>query len=188
MEAEESGRIDLITFTRVFSDYHMKRGEPTYFVEQILNNLIRQNIECNVADIEAQLGFKLLPEFQSKCGSKGHTIRSGSDWSEGDRFSPAIWMDKPHVSKIVTIALDLEVKKTWLFECDEKGIIKIDGFLIDKKQKAEIAKNDGLSLVDFEEWLVVPCIKAKKPFKGQIICWDESISYELSKFERQLFK
>lgn len=169
----------VITFTRIFSEYHIRRGETTYFVEQILNNLSNQNINCNVIHVEKQLGHKLLAGFRTKCGSKGHTIRSGYNWSVGDKFSVGIWLDKPHVSEIVIIEPIIEIKKIWTFDCDDNGEIKVDGICIDLKLMEEIAKNDGLSLQDFEEWLIVPCLKAKKPFNGQIICWDAAIKYEL---------
>lgn len=169
----------VITFTRIFSDYHIRSGEPTYFVEQMLNNLSDQNIDCNPTRVEKQLGHKLLSEFKTKCGSKGHTIRSGYNWSIGDKFSIGIWLDKPYVSEIILIEPMIEVKKIWTFDCDENGGIKVEGIYIDTKLKEEIAKNDGLSLIDFEEWLIVPCRKAHKPFKGQIICWDAAIKYEL---------
>lgn len=174
---------NILTFTRIFSDYHIRKSEPTYFVEQILNNLMNQSIKCNVEEIEARLGFNLLPGFRTECGSKGHTIRSGNDWKVGERFSPGIWLDKPHHSKMITIEPDIEVKKIWTFECDENGLIRIDGYSIDDQQKAEIAKNDGLSWIDFEEWLVAPCRNSKKGFKGQIICWDDAIAYELDNFK-----
>ncbi|WEK20742.1 MAG: hypothetical protein P0Y49_06285 [Candidatus Pedobacter colombiensis] len=168
---------NVLTFTRIFPEYHIRKGEPTYFVEQILNNLISQNIKCNVAEVEAQFGFRLFDKFRIECGSKGHTVRSGNDWKVGDQFSPGIWLDKPYVSKIITIAPDMKIKKIWTFECSEKGVIAVDGSVIDACQEEEIAKNDGLSLIDFKDWIVMPCRRNQKSFKGQIICWDDSIVY-----------
>lgn len=170
---------NVITFTRIFSDYHIRKGEPTYFVEQILNNLINQNINCDVAAIEKQLGLKLFPDFRIYCGSKGHTIRSGNDWKVGDQFVAGIWLDIPRMSKIIKLEPAIEIKKIWTFECNENGEIKVDGYPIREEQKVKMAKNDGLSLSDFEEWLVVPFINAKKYFRGQIICWDDAIKYDL---------
>lgn len=170
---------DVITFTRIFPEYHIRKGEPTYFVEQILNNLMYQNVRVDVEDIEEQLGLKLLDNFQTKCGSKGHTIRSGYDWQVGDKFTPQVWLGKPRASRLITIAPDLEVKKIWTFECDKNRLITLGGVQVDARQQKEIAQNDGLEWIDFVDWIIKPCYNVEVPFKGQIICWDDSIVYEV---------
>src|SRR5690606_7865261 len=113
------------------------------------------------------------------CGSKGHTIRSKNDWKMGDHFVPGIWLDIPRMSELIKLEPTIEIKRIWTFECNENGEIKVDGFPVDEEQKVKMAKNDGLSLTDFEEWLVLPCIKDEKRFRGQIICWDDAIDYDL---------
>lgn len=139
---------------------------------------MQQNIIIDVAGVEKKLGFKLLDKFERECGSKGHTIRSGSDWQVGDKFIPQVWLDKPRASKLISIAPVIEVQKIWTFECDHNGLITVDGLHMDASQEQEIAKNDGLEWIDFNDWIIKPCYIAEKPFRGQIICWDESIVYE----------
>lgn len=139
---------------------------------------MHQKITIDVAGVEEELGFKLLDKFERACGSKGHTIRSGSDWQVGDKFIPQVWLGNPRASKLITIAPVIEVKKIWTFECDKNGLITIGGLQVDRNQEKEIAKNDGLEWLDFNDWIVKPCYNADRPFRGQIICWDESIVYE----------
>jgi len=167
----------VITFTRIFPDYHLRKGEPTYFAEQILNNLIGQNLKCDVANLADKLNFNLLENFVLNCGSKAHTIRSGNDWKVGDKFAPFLWQGKPRASELISFAPDLEVKQIWTFDCDIHEVIRLDDSIIDREQEEIIAKNDGLSWLDFREWLVKPCSKNQAPFKGQIICWDNTITY-----------
>lgn len=167
----------VITFTRVFPDHHLRKGDLTYFAEQILNNLIGQNIKCDVANLADKLDFNLLEKFEVNCGSKGHTIRSGYDWKVGEHCSPLLWQGKPRASELIRFAPDLEVKQIWTFDCDINGVIRINGSIVDDTQEKIIAKNDGLSWLDFREWIVAPCYRNREPFQGQIICWDTGIRY-----------
>lgn len=68
--------------------------------------------------------------------------------------------------------------KTWDIEIDACDIwaIGLPGTQIkytDEEQEAAIAKNDGLEQQDLYDWFH----PAKKPFIGQIICWNEHIEY-----------
>jgi hypothetical protein len=100
---------------------------------------------------------------------KYHTIRAGNRWKVGETFSARIWSGKPYRSKQVEFA-QLPIKKIWNIEFDENGVIAIDGFYTDKDY--EIAMNDGLAEDDFYSWFPMG-----KPFKGQIICWNENVNY-----------
>lgn len=166
-----------ITFTRIFPEYHIRKGDLTYFAEQILNNLSGQNIKCDVIALAAKLNFSLLENFEESCGSKGHTIRPGNDWKVGDRFSPLLWQEKPRHSELIPFTPELEVQRTWTFNCNPDGVIHVNGSIIDDKLKQLIAANDGLSWLDFKEWILTPCYKNQTSFSGQIICWDDSIVY-----------
>jgi len=162
----------IITFSRTFPAYHLKKGEQTLFVEKLMLGFPPFE---QITDL-----FSVLPlalDRLTEIYPKYHTIRSGSRWKIGDKFSPRVWSGKPYASKMITIAPDIEIKQIWTFECDENGVISVGGFYCDTRTEKQIAKNDGLSLEDFKEWLVMPCFKSKKPFKGQIICWNENLEY-----------
>ncbi len=110
---------------------------------------------------------------------KHHTIRAGSRFKVGDKFSPRVWSGKPYNSKQIIIAPDIEVKKVF-----EIGIYS--GIVIDKKGFCEaynykpsenltkLSSNDGLSVQDMLDWFQV---EKKKEFTGQIICWNENVNY-----------
>jgi len=160
----------VIIFSRQFPAYHPKAGLPTFFVEQIYNEIYGSDwseapgtvSEYNVPNLDTTILYR-------KC----HTIRKGSRFKVGDKFSPRVWAGAPYRSKQIIIAPDIEVKKVWGFE-----IAEIDGrkemHLNSAKPKsmklAEIAANDGLDYLDFIDWF-------KVPFAGQIICWSDKVIY-----------
>lgn len=158
----------VITFSMVFPAYHPKKGQPTYFIEKLwksLGNLDYQWDLVKVLQVSDALNVKMpYSEFEPK----HHTIRSGNRWKVGDKFSPRIWSGKPYQTKQITIAPDIEIVKVWDIEL-------IDGDWKMPAAKAtttldQIAKNDGLTLEQLTDWF-------KKPFKGQIICWNKNIDY-----------
>ena len=155
-----------ITFSRYFPATHPKKGQPTHFVEQIyISNPL-------------PTGFWLENGFadnldKSINNPKHHTIRAGNRWRVGDRFSPRVWSGKPYASKQIIIAPDIEIKKIWNIDImhDHSWFsVMIDG---KETHWHELAKNDGLSSVDFMDWFK----KSANMFIGQIICWNESIKY-----------
>lgn len=177
----------VITFSRVFPAYHPKKGQPTYFVEKFLQeiNLIGVDAFQYFEGLNRNIPDKIIDDFVRSLLfgweiSKGHTIRSGNRFKVGDYFSPRVWNGKPYNSKQIVIAPDIEVKKVWGFEIKTKSKDDLSGFadiLIDgKKINAvflnKIALNDGLELSELIHWFQYP-----KPFKGQIICWNENIEY-----------
>lgn len=135
----------VITFSKFFPAYHPRKGEPTFFVEQIQGGL------------------------------KVHTIRAGSRWKVGDKFSPRIWSGKPYRTPQLTIAPDIEIKKIWDVEIAiGLGGIRINGdwnFTDFYPLLEKLSKNDGLTISDFKSWFNTPS------FIGQIICWNENINY-----------
>lgn len=160
----------VLTFSRYFPAYHTRKGEPTYFVEQIQNSLISMNWEIDLyKDINPPMKF-LESLTKENVGYKHHTIRAGNRWKVGDKFSPRVWSGKPYNSKQIIIAPDIEVKKVWNFEIKDSEV-NINGFLYNGKTK-DLIKNDGLEEMDFWNWFQFP-----KPFSGQIICWNENINY-----------
>jgi hypothetical protein len=105
---------------------------------------------------------------------KHHTIRSGTRFKAGDFFSPRVWTGKPYASKQIQFHRDIEVKRTWKFEFTEDQLILIDDQLYAYTSSTDalrrLAGSDGLTQVDFFNWF-------PKPFKGQIICWNENLAY-----------
>ena len=158
-----------MTFSRYFPAYHPRKGEPTYFVEQIWNSLneLKLPVPKN-KDLPHDFMWSILP--LSNYGAKHHTIRAGNRWKVGDKFSPRVWSGKPYNSKQIIIAPDIEIKKVWNFEIKDSEV-NINGFLYNGKTK-DLIKNDGLEEMDFWNWFQFP-----NPFSGQIICWNENINY-----------
>lgn len=162
----------VLTFSRKFPAYHPRKGEPTYFVEKILNfighdkRLYQKGINRAICDL------------------KLHTIRAGNRWKAGDKFSPRVWSGKPYNSKQIIIAPDIEVKSVQEFkiEVDNDYVcVLIDDWPFFEENKnmvtqteafETLAKNDGLTFVDFKNWFKYP-----SPFTGQIIAWSSEIKY-----------
>lgn len=168
----------VLTFSRTFPAYHPKAGQPTHFVEKIWKSI-------EIADIT---GIPLPKERDSFCfgnhSPKHHTIRAGSRFKVGDKFSPRVWSGKPYNSKQIVIAPDIEVVKVWDFEMVpslhwDECMYKSKNFFIDADRLNSIAQNNGLALIDFAQWFAGPGMVSsnRKPFSGQIICWNKSINY-----------
>ncbi len=154
----------VLTFSRYFPSYHPRKGEDTFFVEQILNSIAPKT---KLSDIDQSL-LPIINDFAYMDGAqKHHTIRAGNRWKVGDKFSPRVWSGKPYCSKQITIAPDIEIKKVWEFEVQGNTFLMSRTRIVSMR---EIAENDGLILEDLLSWF-------NKPFTGQIICWNENINY-----------
>lgn len=175
----------VITFSRTFPSYHRDKGQPTYFVEKFLNQIGISHDELKYMDHLFFLNEKKLKEgkltgedienFWSSLIStnqrKGHTIRSGFRFREGEFFSPRVWLGKPYNSPQIIFAPDTEIKSTNNFK------IRNECIYINQEYKSlleirRVAKNDGLSMDQLMQWFKFP-----KPFNGQIICWNKNIKY-----------
>lgn len=169
----------VLTFSRTFPAYHPKAGQPTYFVERLWQSFALLPEKVSVPSIKITLSMNELANGIPK----HHTIRSGNRWKVGDKFSPRVWSGRPYASKQLVIAQDIEIKKTWDIEWDINGVAsmcKPGGQMkyLDEGVDELIAKNDGLSEIDFAEWLVMPNYR-KEVESGpmQIICWNDQIEY-----------
>ncbi len=172
----------VIIFSRQFPKYHPKAGEPTHFIEQILNTVFPRNDNgiINLDELNKQIRPYVNDLFLiDGLLKKWHTIRNGTNWKVGDKFSPRIWSGKPYASKQIQFAPDIEIKKVWDFEIIhsdgtgdyDKGIwILIDNIVISDYWVNVLAKNDGLETDDLIAWF-------NKPMRGQIICWSNEIDY-----------
>lgn len=171
----------VLTFSTVFPSYHPKKGQPTYFVEKLWESIGLPDKEYS---------FNMPDEYQNflradsmEVWAKHHTIRAGNRWSVGDKFSPRVWSGKPYNSKQIIIAPDIEIKKVLDFEIKEDTIFLVNDVEISvyspymqqwigHEAIKTIAKNDGLDSTDLLNWFQFP-----KPFKGQIVCWSETVEY-----------
>lgn len=158
-----------IMFSRTFPAYHPRKGEPTYFVEQMLKQLIADGkattedlkgpfVDCSVLD---------------KVGYKGHTVRKGHNFKAGDYFKPKVWTDKPYASVKHQFTPPVLVEKTFDFKI-KTGSIFVNN--VHCPHYAEICKNDGLAPIDFANWF---CLfnYLGEDFDGQIIVWNAEIQY-----------
>lgn len=182
----------VITFSRQFQKGHPREGEPTYFVEKIWKSLVDQAGEMNnpighFQDVHDEhfhpMGEGITNVHQY--APKHHTIRAGSRFKVGDKFSPRVWNNDvnpksgrsgPYHSQQLIIAPDIEIKKIWNFNIDPfGGEYRMDGYEIPTDKLKLIALNDGfMELDDFELWFNV---KPGVGFIGQIICWNKDIEY-----------
>lgn len=174
----------VLTFSRHFPAYHPKAGQPTGFIESIVNSGV---IGCPEFDTGSSIDLlKLNPNLKWQVvfeyaktwnttiaafgNGKHHTIRSGDRFKAGDWFSPRVWSGKPYQSKQIIIAPDIQVKKVWDFKLtteddDGENDWSYINFLgkqytcygyggYDDNLMVEIAKNDGLEIRDFYDWFI----------------------------------
>lgn len=158
-------------FSTKFPIYHEKAGQPTFFVEKICAGLADKGILAGDPfwkglDCDFHKYYNGIPKW--------HTIRAGNRWKVGDYFKPLIWSGKPYRSKTVQIASPIMVEKTWEISISKSDYTH-DSIPIDVDLLSVIARNDGLSLDDLEEWFA-PYGK-KETEECQIICWNKAINY-----------
>lgn len=185
----------VITFSRVFPDYHPKAGQPTFFVDMFWNSFRNEMFELPDAFrpfINGYVDLKMKHYLDPLIvpGVKRHTVREGHRFKAGEMFSPRVWGDDvnvksgrrgPYQSKQVIIGPDTLIKKEIPIEFFD-GLFVVNGNAFDVKLEEdqaiieEIADNDGLNKEDLLAWF--HGFKPKKPFDGQIIIWnDEGIDY-----------
>jgi hypothetical protein len=168
----------VITFCTKFPSYHPRAGRSTYFVEAIY-----KNIGLKWKDIPIELQQNIEQYVLAEGFSKGHTIRKGNRFKKGDFFSPRVWgtdinpksgKSGPYHSKQIILSQDIEIKNVWDIEIYNSHEVYIDGVFhcsFGSENWEELCKNDGLSSSDMKAWF------SKLPFKGQIICWNDSVNY-----------
>ena len=171
----------VIIFSRTFPAYHPRAGQPTYFIEKIWECLGLPEKEYSFNCPDEYVNYLRLEK--DDIWGKYHTIRTGSRWKAGDKFSPRIWSGKPYRSPQIIIAPDIEIKQVWDFEIktaykelpldyEADVIINHRFYHTDDEIMKRLAHNDGLSLAELLQWLKYP-----KPFRGQILCWNENEKY-----------
>ena len=164
----------VITFSQKFPSYHPKAGQPTYFVEAFYKSLFV--MKCLPKELEESFNHEVFLNGMTK----HHTFRSGNRFKKGDFFSPRVWgtdvnpksgKSGAYHSKQIILSHDTEIKNVWDIEINEATEISINGKFISYGWEVELANNDGLSWQEFNDWF------SKLPFKGQIICWNDAVSY-----------
>ena len=170
------------TFSRAFPVYHPKAKQETYFVEKVWMSLIELGeislSRCCELSRETNIGnFNMNNLRKSEFKPKYHTIREGKHFNAGDWITPKVWTGRPYWTSPIIIAPNMEVKKIFDIEIrrsESRMVILINDRLFFNWDL--LAENDGLNRADLLAWFL-PYVKIDKPFIGQIICWNESISY-----------
>jgi hypothetical protein len=171
----------VLTCSRHFPKGHPKAGQPTWFVESILNSILRQSDGSLSLDDIMPAARPYVNDFQLIGGElyKHHTIRAGNRWKSGDMASLRIWSGMPYRSKQIEFAhvevtkvLDVEI----IIETGTIAII-INGKVNGGLSYPKIARNDGLEYIDFVNWFNIHPKKKDQVFRGQIICWRDKIDY-----------
>lgn len=177
----------VLTCSRTFPAGHPRKGEPTYFVEQILNATMPRGVNNIInrdaidPDIRPYINDFVLLGGSTK---KHHTIRTGSRFKPGEKVSLRVWSGAPYRSKQIEFA-QVEAKKVWSFNIhvvDDDLVWQVPGFgsgSFDTKSGGLqiIASHDGLEIRDFIDWFNIHPKAKRQAFTGQIICWNESINY-----------
>lgn len=179
----------VITFSRVFPKCHPKSGRPTGFVKSMLHQqgvLINEDYKKLILKLNQEkiLAGKLsfadiilfledLKKEDEPFYDKIHTIRIGSRFMVGEKFSPRVWSAKPYASPQIIFYNDLEIKKLLEFRLEPTE--KHARYFVNNKEMISIdfvklSKNDCLEPGDFEDWFQY------KKMSGQVICWDD-VSY-----------
>jgi hypothetical protein len=174
----------VLTFSKHFPKGHPKAGRPTCFVEKVLIRLVEDKLMMKSKCVEMARATGIhehhplyyidtINDFDRSL-LKGHTIRAGNRWKPGDMASLRIWSDKPYRSKQIEFA-QVEVKKTWDIEINEFWFI--NDLILEHEKVMELAKNDGLAYEDFINWFTIHPKNKDQTFRGQVICWSDSIEY-----------
>jgi hypothetical protein len=181
----------MLTFSRVFPSYHLRKGEPTYFVEAILSQLridyTKHDYFIWLVENNSGIGEIFLHSFFQSLSQdidpKSHTIRNHvRPLKVGDWINPKYWAGRPYNKTKegywqIKFAPDIEVKKVYDIEIINQRVI-INGVYFGQYARGfydanvtTLANNDGLSLADFESWF------GNKFFQGQIISWSDTLNY-----------
>jgi hypothetical protein len=171
------------TFSRHFPLGHPRKGEKTFFVEQILRglhvdysslsyleDLKRYNqVNLNKGKLSQKDIELFWAELEQVNNEKHHTIRAGIHFKVGDKFSPRVWTKTPFYSPQIIFYDDLSVHYAPEVKV-KNSLLYLQGKLIQEPQYSLVAMNDGLISSDMKAWF-------RKDLKGQIICWKKDLIY-----------
>lgn len=163
---------------------HPKAGQPTYFVEKFWNSIDKILSFDQIKHLPCQDYGKLndfIPLNLNLMLEKHHTLRVGSRWKVGDKFSPRVWSGKPYNSKQIIIAPDIEIVKLWnvVIESTPNQTLVMERTeshtSFNLLSLGEVATNDGLSIEDFVSWFNPN--RKNIELSCQIICWNPIVNY-----------
>lgn len=165
------------TLSRHFMANHIRKGEPTYFVEKLIESIgvehMKSYLEMNPNDsLEQRKEFIGSLNYSTILDPKHHTIRMGRHFNPIDELTLAVWSGKPYRSKQVKLwtgeirAIDIEIQ----IVNGHIRIYKIDSDAIREIYLPTLAKNDGLTTRDFIEWFALP----EGKHEAQILCWGDA--------------
>lgn len=193
----------VIVFSRYFPGYNLLNGEPTYFVEKILNQdpILKMMYKDGWKDegykeyllylnerkiMEGELTYQTVIDFYRSLNKditdcKLHTIRGAHRWKTGDKFSPRVWSGKPRRSPQIIFAPDIDVKKTWDFTVKKYVDVWYTHFGNYSIPDNVPLKCSMLQTVARNDGLSIDdfldWFKFPQLFRGQIICWYENVNY-----------
>ena len=167
----------VLTVSRYFPKTHKRAGEPTHFVEKLLVGQYDKNKDFYLQDTNADFDREIFFECRNP---KIHTIRQNvelwkkriSEIQKGNAIlSIRYWSGKPYNSKQVEICqLDKDSGigiQTVYFDtvrlCERKETPLTAVVYEPFKYKfnphlSDLAKNDGLSVEDFQDWFKRPSL------------------------------
>lgn len=158
MSKEKKMKTYAITLSRVFPVTHRRKGEPTLFEEKFRNGQSVAN---------AGIQWKTLHELPR---TKYHTIRANYPlWrkrfdqiEKGEAYiSLRQWTGEPYKSKQIEIArltkddgIGIQKMEFLAFQegYSKDAGIWIAGHVIPMHEREQIARNDGLTLQDWDDW------------------------------------
>lgn len=162
------------TLSRTFLKGHPKAGEPTYFLERMMRSLINEQGKAISGSFHDFGKLELEKEEIERDFEKGHTIRMGRHFKANEELTLAVWSGTPYRSKQVKLwtgairAIDIIIAKTSFLKFYKEQEGKITSLKL-----PIVAKNDGLSLADFEAWFNLPVGE----HEAQILIWNDEIVY-----------
>lgn len=170
----------VITFSTKFPAKHPKAGQPTFFVEKMMAAFADSIPNWKMLDDFVQYDWY---KYYNCTKPKHHTIRAGNRWKVGDKFSPRIWSGKPYASKQLAFSDDIELVKVIDIEIEfngnhidvQKPTDRPNHYLL--LSAGEVANNDGLDFQDFINWFAIHPKANREKFIGQILCWNDRVSY-----------
>jgi hypothetical protein len=173
-------------FSTAFPKKHPKGGQPTYFVEKILNSCKidyrHEDYIYLLKQINIPEKHELVKRFYDGLNhditdEKIHTIRVISTLPKPIHYSfkPEIWTGVPYRSKPIYFMPIIYgfTQRISIYPSYEIYVSNNFFGAFGSENISMLAKNDGLSHDDFRDWFL-PSIK-KKAFSGQIIHWKGEI-------------
>lgn len=158
----------VLMLAKTFPAYHVRKGEPTEFVDSYFRHLQEIYLKDTLGGVGVHIHQKV----------KKHTMRTGHRWRTGDIADVREWSGAPYRTKQVKL-FEAKIERVYSVEIYRNEDRQELHVVIGGKQYGEeilplLAANDGLSLDDFMSWFRY----FKQPFDGQIICFTKRSLYK----------